>query len=194
MTSLFFEQPWMIGAIGTILTIATFYGWMQTGNSIALKVAIGMAVLTLLLLACNAWVVTDAEKIQIWLSDAADELQNNQFERVLKRISPNHSIRVANTAERMKTVKFHVAKVTKIHSIEVDSSGSTPTAFVRMNAFVEAESGGMSGKVPRWVGLTLEKKGNDWLMIDFEDREPQYEFMNSNAQSEMLGQGFQGAR
>jgi hypothetical protein len=194
MNALLFEQPWLLGAIGSGLTVITLYGWTQTGNAIALKTGLVFGVVTLLLLACNLWIVTDAEKVRLWLADAAGELQNNQFERVLKRISPNHSIRVANTADRMKSVKFSIAKVTKIHSIEVDRTGETATAFVRMNAFVEAKSAGMSGKVPRWVGITLEKKGPNWLLVDFEDREPQFEFVNSSSLSDSLGPSFQGGR
>ena len=194
MAIILFEQPWLVAAIGTGLTVITLYGWTQTGNSTALKTGVVFGVVTILLLACNLWIVTDAEKVRVWLVDAADELQNNQFDRVTKRISPNHSIRVANTTERMKTVKFSIAKVTKIHSIEVDRTGEIPTAFVRLNAFVEAERAGMSGKVPRWVGLTLEKKGQEWLLIDFEDREPQYEFINSGSLSDMLGPSLQGDR
>ncbi len=191
MTTLLFEQPWLLGAIGTALTIASLYGWTQSGNLIALRTAIGLAVVTLLLLACNVLVVTDAEKIRTWIIDTADELQNNQFDRVLKRLSPNHGIRVANTVDRMKTVKFLIAKVTKIHSIEVDNTGGLPTAFVRMNAYVEAESSGMSGRVPRWVGLTLEKRGQEWFILDFEHREPQFEFVNSGSLSDSLGPSLQ---
>ena len=192
MTTLLFEQPWLLGAIGTALTVMSLYGWTQTGNLIPLRIGLGLAVVTMLLLACNVLIVTDAERIRTWIVDTADELQNNQFEKVMKRLSPNHSIRVANTADRMKNVKFSIAKVTKIHSIEVDKTGGVPTALIRMNAFVEVESGGMSGKVPRWVGLTLEKRGTEWFILDFEDREPQHEFINSA--SESLRPGLQGVR
>ena len=192
MYSVILEQPWTVGAVGTILTVLTFYGWTQTGNSIAFKTGIGFAVVTLLLLFVNLWVVTDAEQIRTWLVEAADELQANQFDKVLKRISPDHSDRVDQTAERLKSVKFSVAKVTKIHSVKLDYRGVNPTAMVRMNAFVEAESSGVSGKVPRWVGLTLEKRDNTWLIVDFEDREPQHEFMKSGSFSETIGQGLQG--
>ncbi len=192
MTTLLFEHPWLLGAIGTALTVMSLYGWTQTGNLIPLRIGLGLAVVTILLLACNVLIVTDAERIRTWIVDTADELQNNQFEKVMKRLSPNHSIRVANTADRMKNVKFSIAKVTKIHSIEVDKTGGVPTALIRMNAFVEVESGGMSGKVPRWVGLTLEKRGTEWFILDFEDREPQHEFINSA--SESLRPGLQGVR
>ncbi len=194
MYSVIFEQPWTVGAIGAFLTVLTLYGWTQSGNSIAFKSGVGFAVVTILLLFVNLWIVTDGEQIRIWLVEVADELQANQYDKVLKRISPDRSDRVDRTAEHMKSVKFSVARVTKIHSVTLDYRGVNPKAVVRMNAYVEAESSGVSGKVPRWVGLTLEKLNNEWLIDDFEDREPQHEFMKSGSLSETIGQGTQGGR
>jgi hypothetical protein len=194
MVTVLLEQPWIVGAVGTILTVVTLYGWTQTGNAIAFKIGIGFALGSILLMVLNLWIVTDAEQVRSWLVEAAAELESNQADKVLKRLSPNHSDRVANAAERMKMVKFTVARITKIHSVKVDYQGANPIAYVRMNVFVEAESAGMSGKVPRWVGLTIEKKGKEWLIVDFEDREAQHEFMNSNSISEAIGPSLQGGR
>lgn len=194
MTTYLFEQPWIIGAIGTCLSIVTLYGWTQSGNSIALKVGAGFGVVTILLLAINLWVVTDSERLRVWLADTASELQNNRWEQVQKRVSPQPSVRVANISDRIKNVKFSIAQVTKIHGMDFDYSGDMPTAFIRMNAFVEAESGGLSGKAPRWVGLTLEKRGQDWLILDLEDRDPQHEFVNSDSGANSLGQMLQNGR
>ena len=187
MATILFEQPWFISAIGTVLTVVTFYGWVQTGNSTALKTTIGFAIGSILLVFLNLWVITDTETIRTWLMDAAGELQKNEFDKVLKRISPDRTERVQSTTDRMKFFRFSVARVTKIHSINIDYKGSTPTADVRMNAFVQAESDGMSGKLPRWVRLTLEKPDTEWLITDFEDRDAQHEFMKSSSISEAFG-------
>lgn len=194
MVTVLLEQPWIVGAVGTILTVVTLYGWTQTGNEIAFKTGIGFAVGSILLMILNLWIVTDAEQVRSWLIEAAAELESNQADKVVRRLSPNHSDRVANAAERLKMVKFTVARITKIHSVKVDYQGANPIAYVRMNVFVEAESAGMSGKVPRWVGLTIEKKGKEWLIVDFEDREAQHEFMNSSSISEAIGTSLQGGR
>ena len=194
MNAIFFEQPWIIGAIGTVVTVLTLYGWTQTGNMIALKSAIAFAVTTLLLLIANLFIITDAERVRTWLIDTASDLQNNEFDKVLRKISPDCSERVTNAVERMKGVKFSITKITKIHSIEVTTRKKEVTAYVRMNAFVEGESYGMSGKVPRWVGLTLEKKDHEWLITDFEDRDPQHEFMKSSTITDALSPSLQGGR
>ncbi len=194
MVTVLLEQPWIVGAVGTILTVVTFYGWTQTGNAIAFKTGVGFAAVSIVLLFLNLWVVTDAEHVRSWLVEVAAELESNQEDKVLMRLSPNHSDRVADAAQRMKIVKFTVARITKIHSVKVDYQGANPVAYVRMNVFVEAESSGMSGKVPRWVGLTIEKKGKEWLIVDFEDREAQHEFMKSSSISEAIGPSIQGGR
>ena len=194
MNTIFFEQPWIVGAIGTVITIVTLYGWTQTGNSIALKTGIGLALATLLLLIANLFIVTDAEQVRTWLASTASELQNNDIDRVLKKLSPDCSDRVTNVADRMKNVKFTIAKVTKIHSIEVQSDKEGVTAQIRMNAFVAGESNGISAKVPRWVALTLEKKKGEWLVTDFEDKDPQHEFMNSSDLSDAFSKSLQGDR
>jgi len=194
MVTVLLEQPWIVGAVGTILTVVTFYGWTQTGNAIAFKTGVGFAAVSIVLLFLNLWVVTDAEHVRSWLVEVAAELESNQEDKVLMRLSPNHSDRVADAAQRMKMVKFTVARITKIHSVKVDYQGANPVAYVRMNVFVEAESSGMSGKVPRWVGLTIEKKGKEWLIVDFEDREAQHEFMKSSSISEAIGPSIQGGR
>ena len=194
MNTIFFEQPWIVGAIGTVITIVTLYRWTQTGNSIALKTGIGLALATLLLLIANLFIVTDAEQVRTWLASTASELQNNDIDRVLKKLSPDCSDRVTNVADRMKNVKFTIAKVTKIHSIEVQSDKEGVTAQIRMNAFVAGESNGISAKVPRWVALTLEKKNREWLITDFEDKDPQHEFMNSSDLTDAFSKSLHGDR
>ena len=180
MQTILFEQPWIIGAIGTILSLATFFGWVQTGNSIARKTGCGLVVATLLLLLLNFWVVSDREVVHQWLEETAIELQNNEYAKTLKRIHPESSDRVANNVERLKHIKFSMVKITKIHSIAITKKLGSKRARIRMNVIAAGSLHGLDGKVPRWVGLTLEKVDDKWLVVDVEDRDPQYEFLNSN--------------
>jgi hypothetical protein len=171
MPTLLVEQPWIIGTIGTVLSLLTLFGWLQTGNSVALKAGVGLGVATILILMFNIWTVTDAEVLQVWVSDVAAELQGNQVDKVLARIHPEASDRVA--------IKFTSMRVTKIHSIDVKNRGASKSAMIRMNVFAEGNIGGMEGKVPRWISLSLEKVGDKWLVADIEERDPLYEFRNN---------------
>jgi hypothetical protein len=179
MPTLLFEQPWVIGLIGAILSIVGLFGWLQTGNAIAWKSSIGFAVATLILLLLNLWVVTDREVVRSFLIDAAGELQRNEYDKVLARLHPSASDSIANHAQILPTIKFSVARITKFHSIEILMNRTEPKATVRMNVFLEAETRHTAGKVPRWVSMSLEKVQGRWLITDLEHRAPQHEFMKT---------------
>jgi hypothetical protein len=190
MPSFLFEQPWIIGGIGTVLSVITIFGWVQSGNAIALRSACGLIVATVALVLLNLWVVTDREVVRAWLLDTAERIQRNEFEgdipgeKIQMLIHPDASERTMNYSRILPNIKFTMAKITKIHSIEIDAKRNLTKAVVRMNVFVEAESKYASGKTPRWVGLTLVKKDDKWLITDFEAKEPQHEFMKSRADVE----------
>lgn len=194
MPSILFEQPWVIGSVGAILAIATFYGWTQTGHAAAFKSGIILTVCTMLLIAFNLWYETDAEFLAGWLEDAAVELQKNDAAGVAKRIHAEHTERVSSILRQLPHVKFSLVKITRIHGIEVDRRRVPKHAEIRMNVLVHAESRGIPGKIPRWVRLGLEKEDDHWLITDFEDRDPQHEYVNSSSQIETLQQGLQNGR
>jgi hypothetical protein len=182
MPSIFFEQPWIIGGIGTVLSVITIFGWLQSGNPIAFRSACGLIVATILLTLLNVWVVTDREVVRDWLLETCMQVQDNQFdnkEKVMALIHPDASERVMNYASTLPDIKFVVARITKIHSIEIEAKRNATRAIVRMNVYVEGESRYANGKAPRWVGMTLSKHAGKWLVTDFDAREPQHEFMKS---------------
>lgn len=180
MPTFLFEQPWIVGVIGAVLTAVSVFGWIQTGNKIGLQSGIGIAIVTIVLLLLNLTVETDREFLRRWVLDAAAELQNNEHEKIAKRIHPSPSDRVLSQVRMLPSVKLDVVRVSKIHSIEVETKRSPPQAFIRMNVFVQGESHNSSGKAPIWVGLTLEKVQDEWLVVDYEQKDPQHEFMKSS--------------
>jgi hypothetical protein len=178
MPTLLVEQPWIVGTIGTIVSLVTLYGWLQTGNANALRAGVGLAILTIVLVLFNIWTVSDSEVIENWVSDVARELQSNQVDKVSARIHPQASDRVMARKQLLNQIRFSALRVTKIHSIEVKKIGAFHGATVRMNVFAEGSLSGMEGKVARWISLQLEKAGEKWLVMDIEDQEPLHEFRN----------------
>ena len=178
MSTLLFEQPWIIGVLGAIVTGATLFGWLQSGNPIALRSAAGFLVATVLLVLMNVWVVTEQEILRSWLSETALELEQNQVDKVLKKIHPEASERVASRASMLKNIKFSSVRITKIHGIDLKSTRSSNQAIIRMNVFAEGEINHAAGKVPRWIGLTLEKTDGIWMVADVEEKDPLHEFMD----------------
>jgi len=178
MPTLLFEQPWIIGVLGAIVTAATFFGWLQSGNPIAFRSACGFLVTTVLMVLLNCWVVTEQEIIQSWLGETATELESNQFEQVLKRIHPEASERVSSRTRMLKNIKFSSVRITKIHGIDIKSTRNSTQAVIRMNVFAEGEMNRATGKIPRWIGLTLEKSNGKWMVADIQEKDPLHEFMD----------------
>lgn len=177
MAEFLFENPYMIGFVGALLTGLSFFGWIQTGNKLAAYVGLAFLVLTSFLVWLNTYVVTDREKIRVVLTDTALDLQENRFDAVKKRIHPDHTQQVASAVAMLPRVKFDVAQVNRVHSIDLTKVGNKPAARVRMNVYVEVQTDFMPGKVPRWVQLDLEKLGDQWLVVDFVHKEATFEFL-----------------
>jgi hypothetical protein len=177
MTEFLFENPYLVGFVGALLTGLSLFGWIQTGNRIAAYAGVGFLLLTCFLIWMNVYVVTDRETIRVVLSETAMELQENRFDAVKKRVHPDHTQQVASAMAMLPRIKFDVATVTRVHSIELSKVGNKPSARVRMNVYVEVQTDVMPGKVPRWVQLDLEKSGDRWLVVDFVHKEATFEFL-----------------
>jgi hypothetical protein len=77
----------------------------------------------------------------------------------------------------LKNIKFSSVRITKIHGMHLKSTRSSNQAIIRMNVFAEGEMHHTAGKVPRWIGLTLEKTEGIWMVADVEEKDPLHEFM-----------------
>ena len=95
MAEFLFENPYVVGFVGALLTGLSLFGWIQTGNKIAAYVGLAFLVLTCFLVWLNTYVITDREQIRVVLTDTALELQDNRFDAVKKRIHPDHTQQVA---------------------------------------------------------------------------------------------------
>jgi hypothetical protein len=180
MTTLLFEQPWMVGAIGTVLALVTFYGWSQSGNSHALIAACSLLLATSVLFFLNVWVVTYSEEVRAWLSDTQSELENNERIQVKERIHPEASDVVNSYVVRMNDIEFSKVTITKIHGVDISDKRGKPRANIRMNVLIDARMHELSGRAVRWLNVSLEKVDGRWLVLEVEVREPQHAIMGSN--------------
>jgi len=177
MSDYLFENPYGVGFVGTLLTALSLFGWVQTGNKIALYLGLGFFGLTGILVWLNLYIQTDREVIRVVLNETALELQENRHDAIKKRIHPDHTQQVASAVSLLGRVKFDVARITRVHAIDIAKAGNTSTARVRMNVYVEVQTDLMPGKIPRWVQLDLEKLGDQWLVVDFTHKEATFEFL-----------------
>ena len=185
MYDFLFESPLYIGGLGLVVTILTAYGWLQTGNPIALRSAVGLLIATVVLVAVNLFVVTDREAIRQYLLDTAAELQRNEVAKVKTRIHPDATQMILNLMAELPSIRFTTVRIKSFHAIDLSPARNPSSVTVRMNAVVEGERLGQQGTVPRWVRVNLEKYQGQWKIVDYDHREPHYEMLNEEGRSRL---------
>ncbi len=180
MSEILFENPYLVGGIGLIVSIIAWIGWTQSGQPLARNAAILLTLVAILLVCLNVYVKTDREVIGEMLTACAADLQNNRFAEVEKRVHPHATSTVQDVLILLPRLQFREARISRIHAIEVHPSKAAKTAEVRMNVFVDADFGTFSGKSPRWVKLDLEEQNGSWLVKNLEHRDAQHEFVGGN--------------
>ncbi|MFO0921219.1 MAG: hypothetical protein U0905_01880 [Pirellulales bacterium] len=166
------QNPIVVGIVGLLIALGSLWGWVQTGQKPAFYGACGIALLTILLVAWGFLVETESEKIEAMIYATASELESNNHAAIFARIHPSATETVNRAKTELPRYKFTMAKVTRIRAIEVDSQHVPPEAKVEMNVVAEGSFEGFSGKVPRYVELTLVKSDGKWLVYDYAHREP----------------------
>lgn len=182
MNSLLFENPILVGLIGTIVFCMSIFGWLQTGNPWAGRAAIALALMTVFFVWLNVWIETDRESVQAMLFEAATEVEQNQIQKLKLRVHPEATERVHQSMAQLPSFQFNQAKITKIHAVDLSEAGARKVAFVRMNVIAEAESKtgsaqGVRGKLAAWLQLELEQIDGKWCVVDCERNGPQHEFL-----------------
>ncbi|MBM3964586.1 MAG: hypothetical protein FJ308_05890 [Planctomycetes bacterium] len=185
MVEFLFESPFYLGGLGLVVTILTAYGWLQTGNTIALRSTVGLAMATVAFVALNIFVVTDREAIRTFLLDTASELQRNEATKVSARIHPEATQMVLDLEAQLPTIHFKTVRIKTFHAFDFTPARNPTSVSVRMNAVVEGERLGQQGTVPRWVRVTLEKYQGQWKIVDYDHREPHYEMLNEEGRSRL---------
>jgi hypothetical protein len=185
MSGLFLENPWLVGCLGFALSALTLFAWIKTGQTVAWKAAAAMFGLTVLLVAINVWVDTEREVVTRTLYQLAADLEGNRFQQVIARIHPDASPELLQLKTQLQDVHFDTARIKAIHGIQFGSSKTPRTAAVRMNVVVGGERSGMKGTVPRWVRLQLEQDRGQWMVVNYEFRDPHYEMLNQNARDRL---------
>ncbi len=177
---LLFESPLLVGGIGLAVVAATVFGFVQTGSRTVLYTALGLLLLTILLVTVSMRVETEREQLTNLIHQTASELENNNHSAILSRIHPQANSTVLRATSELPRYEFTVANVTRIHELDIRSKAQPPTATVKMNVVVEGTFDGFSGRVPRYVEVMFEKQGDRWLVIDYNHDEPTKGFRDSD--------------
>jgi hypothetical protein len=190
MLELLLERPVTIGLIGSILSVATFYGWVQSGSRPLFRTSIGLAVGTVVLALIGWYIDTDKDILRRFVYETAQELEANQHQKVAAKIHPQATGELQDAKLRLPDIRFAVARIKSIHDIDVTRHRTGVTATITMNVYVEVAYGDRQGKAPRWVQLTLEQLDGEWRIVTFEQREPHYQMLNEQGRRRLDARGY----
>jgi len=175
MLEWFTESAFFPSCIGIMLTIVFVGLAFSSGETIMLKVAVVIAVLVGLLNVIEVYVVTNREQVENSLYDMASSMQKNDFDHVYSYLDTEELIQRAQAELRDATC--HQCTITAINEVAVADSGQSAT--VDFVAFARASNRRFPSPVPlqRRIQLSLEKRGDDWKVSDFETSDPRAGFV-----------------
>ncbi|MDP6442394.1 MAG: hypothetical protein QGG36_28210 [Pirellulaceae bacterium] len=167
------ENPFpiaMIGALGVAIGIG---GWLKTGGRreplyflVAVVLICGGGLLY------ERLVTTDAEQVKNTLHMLAAAIERDDLQTVLDNI--DEANRERPTVEMMFR-RFRVHRVKIKSNLEVEFPGQTPRAKATFNAVAvggpRSETLG-EHRYPQFVIVNFEKRGERWIIIDWELRRP----------------------
>lgn len=183
MKELLLGSPMIIGIAGlAIAALAGFY-WSQTGYKAALATAVGIAIVTLLLIIMGLQLETDREKVEKTLHSVAAALQRNDYEAVYSVIHPSATAGVARARAELPNYEFDEARVTHIKIIKIETSRKPKTAIAEFNVRVGLKFQGQNFNIPRFVKVYFVKEGDRWLVRDYEHYEPTAGFRNTQQET-----------
>jgi hypothetical protein len=170
---IFLESPWPILFIGIAVEAALAFALLRSGRGILLLAMIGTAVLVLIGLLVERFVVTDRKAIRNTLDEAAAAVVANNVDRLLDCISPS-AVEVRREA-RIVLSRVEVEDI-GISNLEIRINRLTapPTARVGLRAYGKGRD--RSPRIPfpyerfsQPVIVELRLEGGRWLVTGYDD-------------------------
>jgi hypothetical protein len=168
MSELLFENPLTIGIAGGACTLIALVMWIKGGFRAAFYSALGLAVLTAILLFINVSVKTDREQVEQVLYDVAAAVARNDFPAVLAHVHPNAIEGLQRAKNELPSYHFTDARITGIKSIEVKPNTPPPTATAEFYVAVAVEMQGSPFRGNRFVRAHFRKLDGRWLVYNYE--------------------------
>jgi hypothetical protein len=169
MSELLFENPLIICLSGGAFVVVALITWIQGGFRQALYVAIGLALLTIVLFEVNINVETDRESIERVLHDVASDLEHNEYDEIYSVIHPEAVEGIRRAKSELPNYRFTVARVTGIKEIKVDRTKNPPSATAEFHVAVSLTTQGNEiNGIRRFVRVTFLQRDGRWLVHDYE--------------------------
>lgn len=169
MAELLFESPFTIGITGLAFVLIALITWINGGFKWALYVAIGLAVLTAILVVINITVKTDRELITAELHDVAEAVQHNDLAKVLTYIHPSAVEGVLRVKAELPHYRFSEVRITGIKSVQVNRRSQPPSAIAEFNVAVSLRgNGSQASGIRRFVRCFFLQREGRWLVNDYQ--------------------------
>lgn len=168
MTTLL-ENPLPIMVIGGVAATAAlvFFLARRTGGSLMTLAA--MVGLTLVLLAVEAFVVTDREEVEQTISELFAAIEANDVQKTLSWVDPKSGV-AADVQALMPLIRVEKARVMGGLEIDVNTSRRPPVATSSSRVALtgtHSSSGTPVGYVNEQVDIHWTKPGERWLVSGY---------------------------
>ena len=174
MLSWFSEDATLPLISGMVLAAILFLLFVSSHNKVMLYLSIAIALLAAGIFACEQMVVTDREEITAIVSDLAVQVQDNNVDGVVQRLSPKRQQTIDRANNEMGKYDFSLCKLSGIKSFEDDETNpNIKTISFVVNFRVSSRQ--VKEKIPgqREVTLTFEKDpAGEWKVIDYSHKDP----------------------
>jgi len=143
---------------------------LRTGRGQLLFAMLAVAVLGIVLICIEHFVVTEREEVENTLDDLAAALRANSAQQVVGFISPSNQGLRSFATQQLKRVKISFAKVTGDLTIDVSHRQEPPTAKANFIARIEGQE--LRGHAPRGAfvnrfDVQFRKEGGRWLITGY---------------------------
>ncbi len=159
---------------GAILILIFIAFAVHSREKVMLKVAMGIAVITVAIVTCEQLVVTQREEVIDRIYSLADSVQRNDFATTMDFFSDDYTETRQRANAEMPQYDFQNCRVSGIFKFNLLES-TPPTAEIQFNVSVTVRVD--NGAEPLWgqrrIKLTLEKDEEGvWKIIDYSHSDP----------------------
>ena len=173
--SFFLESPLSIVLVGIFFAVAALFGLLKTGLIRFLYIAIGVAVLTCLLVVVERQIVTPREEIAQTLQVIAADLESNNAQAILEHVSTTVPETRSLAARALKRVELHRVVVKNNLTVDFGSDPNGNRAKASFNAVIvgSEKSGAIQNQTSPWFFIVdFVKEGGKWRVVDYSRKSP----------------------
>ncbi len=170
--NIFWESPWLIVLMGTMMTVMLLAGLLKTGRLWLLGAALAMVVLTGGLLVVERLVVTTREEIAGTLDMIANQLQRGAHDQVVQHIASSATSLRQNADRLLPRIEFHEVRIKPNLKLLVEDPRHLTATFNAV--FVVSERGGAGDHhhVPSFFKVEFVREGDAWKVTSYERSDP----------------------